>query len=961
MGSCLLSGTAWAVITKSVSILFVFIVTVSVFCQVAEGQSLSFQLYDQSSGLTNLDPDHLIETRSGILFAATQGASFVFDGHSFLPLGAAQGLPESSAFDDITLGPGKTTIVGSQENRLLVAVDPVPFQIDRLRFRSVPFPDADRYSQSSSLTAYRNGIVLSTGKHLQFLDLRNVDAPRFIAPPDVIARVNRLLKAPLVVFGDGQYLWVSDRDGRICAFSTVNDRCWSPREDLPARRWGGFLALGQGAILARTGTVAVLLDPREPKARIEPLPDTTVGMDSLSRYLRIVRDTSGNVLSQSQHGVVVRGRNGWHALALTNGDDSILPFEIDRKGSIWLGIVGEGIRQYVGWGAIENWTRLSGLSAGIVWSIDRATDGRLWVGTDGGLDLMQRDAPPRQILESRTVSSIASGRKGVLWLVLNWSMLERLDTITGAKTEYSFANVTSVRSDSNGTAWVATSSGLYRLEDNETAPPKPVLCSSADDSFTDLIIDPDGTLWLTGNGMLWRKRPNEAVSPFVRKWGQSEVQTETLAHQPGGPIWVGAVNGLFRVDMSADRPVITKIPDADLPEHTVSAVMIDRAGNVWIGTSNGIAVLHDGRWISADIGDGLVGNDIGQDAIFQDTNDSIWIGTSRGLSHIIRPQVLWSRPTLHPTLQTVSIDGTPYYGQLLAHGAFRLDARIALFNDPHASRDRFRYMLEGIGKGWQDLASDHLVYTGLPPGRHRLLIVAVNPDTKAVSEPIGLMIAIARPWWEQPWAFFVAFALGIFGVWLLLRLRTRLLVRQRAALIQEVRTRTAELERARAELEVQARHDTLTGLLNRGAVQKSLSAALAADDKPQLAVALIDIDYFKQINDTHGHLCGDAVLVAMGQRFLKQLRIGDLVGRFGGEEYVLAIPEGDGTGTQRIRAIIDRVTRDPIAYNGELIAVTVSAGIALAEPDDLWGDIIGRADAALYRAKREGRNRVVAA
>ena len=161
--------------------------------------------------------------------------------------------------------------------------------------------------------------------------------------------------------------------------------------------------------------------------------------------------------------------------------------------------------------------------------------------------------------------------------------------------------------------------------------------------------------------------------------------------------------------------------------------------------------------------------------------------------------------------------------------------------------------------------------------------------------------------------------------------------------------------------------DSLTGLYNRRYLTRHLSAALAravAEGRP-LAAAIIDVDFFKAVNDTHGHPVGDQVLRELAERMEESVRASDLAARLGGEEFVLVMSD---TGMDIARAISTRLRGDieatPFAVSmikGGL-PVTASIGVAVAGGrDETPDDLLGRADEALYEAKRGGRNQVVAA
>ena len=160
-----------------------------------------------------------------------------------------------------------------------------------------------------------------------------------------------------------------------------------------------------------------------------------------------------------------------------------------------------------------------------------------------------------------------------------------------------------------------------------------------------------------------------------------------------------------------------------------------------------------------------------------------------------------------------------------------------------------------------------------------------------------------------------------------------------------------------------ARTDAKTGLLNAGAWQREAAVEVTrARAQTPLAVAIADIDHFKAVNDTHGHLAGDAVLAAVSAAMRDLLRDCDLCGRFGGEEFALLLPRTTAAEaleiTERIRQGISQlaIPRDGTAA----IRVTISIGVAVpSQARHTLDDLLAAADHALYQAKRSGRDRVV--
>ena len=168
------------------------------------------------------------------------------------------------------------------------------------------------------------------------------------------------------------------------------------------------------------------------------------------------------------------------------------------------------------------------------------------------------------------------------------------------------------------------------------------------------------------------------------------------------------------------------------------------------------------------------------------------------------------------------------------------------------------------------------------------------------------------------------------------------------------------------QLVSRTRIDPKTGLLNAAAWERETDAAItrALRDGAPLAVALVDIDHFKAVNDQHGHLAGDEVLRAISGRFTQMLRAGDLAGRFGGEEFALLFLDAGAADAHRIaERLRESIAQSPISVGAagpvDTVTVTVSIGVATLDSGTRLTvtDMLAAADSALYRAKKAGRNR----
>jgi diguanylate cyclase (GGDEF)-like protein len=188
-------------------------------------------------------------------------------------------------------------------------------------------------------------------------------------------------------------------------------------------------------------------------------------------------------------------------------------------------------------------------------------------------------------------------------------------------------------------------------------------------------------------------------------------------------------------------------------------------------------------------------------------------------------------------------------------------------------------------------------------------------------------------------------------------LRVRVRAGSRIIRLQE------DLMSALASSDFQATHDALTGIWNRRAVIDRLNGELARAEREAgtVGVLLADLDHFKRVNDTYGHLAGDAVLREVVNRLRTSMRPYDVMGRYGGEEFLMVLPSYDSkcarSVAERLRCLL---SEKPLVTSEGTFRVTVSFGVASVHGGDSIGPdtIIKRADEALYRAKNSGRNRV---
>jgi diguanylate cyclase (GGDEF)-like protein len=372
-------------------------------------------------------------------------------------------------------------------------------------------------------------------------------------------------------------------------------------------------------------------------------------------------------------------------------------------------------------------------------------------------------------------------------------------------------------------------------------------------------------------------------------------------------------------------------------------------------------VIFDGRnWLRFDVEDGLAWNDTEAFAFLPDADGSVWIGTAAGMTHIRDPErLLRAQEPLDLGIasarlgeRVLDIDNetaVPWR----ADAAF--DVRFSSHNYSRSPRTEFRYRLLGLSSRWFGSPSPEIHLPALDGGRYTLEVMAVDAPHARESRLVSMSFAVLPPWWRT---LTFRICVGLLSALLLVlawRFQSYKLRMRRLALEKEFREREALLERAT--------RDALTSLWNRASILDVLSRELvhAQRSGTPLALAIIDVDHFKLVNDTYGHPGGDEVLRELAQRLGGALRQNDWLGRYGGEELMVVLPglpyTGAATPIERLR---ECVSEQPFALREFSVPLTVSIGVAWCESSsDTVHHMISRADTALYAAKHSGRNRVV--
>jgi len=641
-----------------------------------------------------------------------------------------------------------------------------------------------------------------------------------------------------------------------------------------------------------------------------------------------------------------------------------------------------------------------------VWSVlHEMRDGKeeLWLGSDGDGLAHHSQAGWRSFqtsdgLPSDMVRSIARDPRTQDLLVSTWggeiSRLKgnRFVTVPTPWPKSDHEAVTTLLFDGDGSTWyLLRESGLARFKDGAWTLFDPA------HGYPSRIYDLQrvgGVLWASTNTRGLARIDAKGWEYFSIEQGLPDKSFYGLSLIPQADgrsiLWAGSLRaGAVRVDVTdPNRPQWVSLPKLPTPtDPFVYEVVPDGRGNLFVSTNYGASLWQpksDGSYAATDYhrADGMPHDESNYGALQVDAMRRIWLGTLGGLG-VFTPQPVTAGP-LPPAplaLERVSIDERwimpSRWSRPIELGSGRHDVlvEIALRTGEREGEIRYRSQMLGLEKVPTDWTAENVrSFTALPPGNYSLRLEA-RDGSGIAAKPLELAISIPMPFWRTAPALLTLIVAGLLLLYVLLRLREGQQRRREHQLVGLVRQRTLELEtrglelrRINEELTRLSYHDPLTDLANRRMLLERLHGEweLALARGTSLAFVLFDLDQFKAYNDQRGHLAGDDCLREIGRRIDAELPDEDATaGRYGGEEFGVVMPglnlEQAIEQGERIRHAVEKANLShPATPQG---VVTISVGVAAMVPRAGFSAelLIAAADAALYRAKAGGKNRVEAA
>lgn len=772
----------------------------------------SFQHYGAESGLGNSTILSLLQDNTGYLWVGTESGLYRYEGSRFRLVGASDGLAclaevrgLAEAKDGSLWAIACNHLYWSAEGRFELATRK-DIIIDSLQ--GIASDD-----QGGVLVGTLDGILRASSKPHE----KERFSVQMVALPEPLHG-----KAVRGIYLDGKTLWFGCEQ-ELWSLQSGKLTRHGIEEGLANADWDGIRVTPVGDVWVRSAKLTFWRPHGQ--ARFRAIPGLPASF--ASGYIGLTRN--GSVLLPTTNGLAVINARGVRMVSETQGLHTALTSVAmeDREGSIWVGMLGEGLARWLGRGEWEAWTKENGLPSNVIWNITRAqSDRALWVGTAQGVVRLPVHGAPRiwnwvqQV--NGAVRWLREAPDGAIWIIVRGDTLARIEPHSGQVKFFGEAQGLTAHHlvrgtfDREGYLWIATRDGLFEAKQPGLAAHFELIPGSPK-GLWDVVEDNQGAVFATTAHGLWRY-----ADGLWRRYDNGDgLLTESeyvIAIAPDGALWLRhRYDGIIeRVAFDGERVAsVSEIKPDGVPTELTALHGFDSQGHFWEGTSHGLSMLADPvayvkesgkisarraggtavnewRYFSAE--DGLISNDCDGEAFWADQDGSVWIGTSGGLAHYSPRE-----DDAHATneLEPGSANAPVITRMQISQRPRSARIEFSSLNFKTESQSQFGYSIDG--GNWIDTKERAVTLASLHPGQHQFRVRIHNwgkPWSRQIAEA---QFRFESFWWETWWAVVglylavVGTAFGFVCLWLRMHRRR---AEERAHILEE---------KARAEAASQAK------------------------------------------------------------------------------------------------------------------------------------------------------------
>lgn len=958
--------------------LYFFVTAVGATVQTSDSLNLYYESWNTTFGLPHNTITDITQSEDGYVWLSTWEGIARYNGESFLNSDDIIGanFTDSGAWA-ITRDSKGNVYIGGAEGQVIkrsssgewIELGNVNSQINALYYH----PDLNLLISAENGSIYR---VDFNGDFSVFVDSAELDGKSVLSIVHHGQTIFFGTESGLKVFHKG----ILSRDERMLE-SRVND-----------------LAIFESKLLAASDEGLILIpisDQSETAIKLSVKPATSLLIDREDRFwVGTYRD--GLYLYDNLKLT--------HHFSLNYGllDNRVLSIFEDRDRSIWVGTNGglSRLRKSL----FTSFGKRNGIDNEFSRVVIQSAD-TIWVGTSGGLYKSVSGNQFEKVVSDISILSLAIGNNSELLVgtyasglyELKGNELTRfthLDDFIPAK------EIRTIAINDYGDLAIGTSNGLLVASEDQI-----YLFDEKSGLESDFIAVAkfiERTLWI-GTSQGFYSIENGVLSEQLFDPTTGAVQIFDIQKPLNSKyIWIASSRGLTRYDPQINE-YKTFNEFGELPTQKVLSINTDNNGNFWLTTNHGVVQIKIEQ-VNASIETGMKPNVAWftekngmnsrqangrstPSSWFDTESEYLWIATAKGISRAdlkITETVTQSPPSpifeaLYISDELIDVEDSVQ----IAAGDSDLKIEFASIDLLLGEQIKYRARLVGFANEWANRSKLNVIeYFNLPSGNFRFEVQA-SYDNSTWSDSSILEITKQPFWWQtltariSLYVFIALLILGLFWLKILSAKRVQRSLEKRVAKrTSELQARSRQLEEANIEksklveelskkslmLEELSTRDPLTNLFNRRAFEEICNneESRAKRAASPFCVCFIDIDHFKKINDNWSHNVGDKALVTISKIILSQLRTVDSAARWGGEEFILLLPnvtiESAITCCERIRKAVEQYDCAEIA---DSLKITISGGVSQYDPDSTIQDLIHRADLALYEAKASGRNKVI--